>query len=74
MLHSIKHSAVQFTAVALLTACAVLSPFAMNAIAAPAGAGADRGQQTWYTVPSDEDSCFSSPGSINHTPCANSGN
>jgi uncharacterized membrane protein len=69
MLHSIKHTAIQLTAVALLTAGATFTPFATNAIAAPAGAGADRG----YTVPSDEDSCVSSPGSINHTPCNHSG-
>ena len=71
MLHSIKQTAIQFAAVAL-TAGATLTPLATNAIAATPGA--DRGQQTWYTVPSDDGTCVGSPGSINYTPCPNSGN
>jgi hypothetical protein len=63
MRHSIERAVIQFAAVALLTAGATLTPLATSAIAAPGG----------YPAQSDDDACFSSPGSVNHNPCTNSG-
>ena len=69
MLHSIKQTAIQITAVAVLTA-GVFGSFATSAIAAPARGQADR---TWYAAPSDEQACLSSPSSLNHTFCKDTG-
>jgi hypothetical protein len=63
MLHSIERAVIQITTVALLTAGAILTPLSTTAIAAPGGYGAQGG----------DDACFSSPGSINHNPCIDSG-
>ena len=63
MLRSLKHTAVQITTVALLTAGATLAPFASTAIASPAS----------YAAQSGDDGSFSSPGSLEHNPSTNSG-
>jgi hypothetical protein len=63
MLHSIARAVIQIVTVALLTAGATLTPLSTNAIAAPGGYGAQSG----------DDACFSSPGSISHNPCVDSG-
>jgi hypothetical protein len=65
MLHSIKQTAIQITAVAVLTA-GVFGSFATSAGAAPA-------DRTWYAAPSDEQACLSSPASLNHTFCKDTG-
>jgi len=58
MLHAIKKTAIQITAIAMLTTAA------SYALAAPAG----------YAAPSGEEACVTSPSSLNHAPCTNGGN
>jgi hypothetical protein len=58
MLNSIKKTAIQITAIAMLTTAA------SYALAAPGG----------YAAPSAEEACVTSPSSLGHAPCTNGGN